>query len=128
MSRLTNKSPLTVIRSASTVPPPPRKVGEHGMALWNSVQREYGITDIGGIELLCLAAQSLDRAESLSARIAEDGETIRTRGGIKSHPALRDELAARAFIARTLVKLGICTENVKATGRPGSAVGWVPEA
>jgi hypothetical protein len=47
------------------------------MDLWNSVQREYGISDIGGIELLCLAAQSLDRAESLSARIAEDGETIR---------------------------------------------------
>jgi hypothetical protein len=118
MSRLTNKPPLTVVGSASTVPPPPRKLGEHGMDLWNSVQREYGISDIGGIELLCLAAQSLDRAESLSARIAEDGEDHSSQHCVTSW--------ARAFIARTLVKLGICTENVKVMGRSGSAVSWVP--
>src|SRR5262245_31964623 len=48
----------TSIKPDPNVAPPPRKLGEHGTALWNSVQREYGISDIGGIELLCLAAQS----------------------------------------------------------------------
>jgi hypothetical protein len=45
------------------------------------VQREYHILDCGGVELLCLACQALDRAESLSAAIAEEGQTIRTRPG-----------------------------------------------
>src|SRR5262249_41510659 len=111
-----------------TVAPPPRKLYKHGMNLWNSVQTEYGIQDTGDIELLCLAAQSLDRAESLSARIAKDGETFVTEHGIKSHPALKDELAARAFVARTLVKLGITNENVKPVGRPGVPVNWKPVA
>src|SRR5262245_27603544 len=122
------KSTLTVVKSQSTVAPPPRKLGEHGKALWDAVQREYGISDIGGIELLCLAAQALDRAESLSARIAQDGETFLTEQGIRSHPSIKDELACRAFISRTLVRLGICTENVKTVGRPGSPVSWTPAA
>src|SRR5262245_2946150 len=44
---------------------PPRKLGKHGRQLWDRVQAEFGITDIGGIELLTLCCQSLDRAESL---------------------------------------------------------------
>jgi hypothetical protein len=94
--------PLTLIGPGSTAPPPPRTLGAPGLALWNRVQAEYHILDCGGIELLCLAAQALDRAESLSEAIAEDGQTIRTRTGVRAHPALRDELANRAFITRTL--------------------------
>jgi hypothetical protein len=94
--------------------------------LWNRVQAEYAIRDSGGVELLCLAAQALDRAESLSAAIAADGQTIRTRTGVRAHPALRDEIANRALVARLLGKLGITTEPVKSPGRPGSAVGWIP--
>jgi hypothetical protein len=44
---------------------------------------------------------------------------IRTKTGLKAHPALRDELAARAFIVRTLERLGITIEAVKRVGRPG---------
>jgi hypothetical protein len=78
MPGLTNKPPLTVVGSASTVPPPPCKLGKHGTALWNFVQREYGITDIGGIELLCLAAQSLDkeRRQPFRAHCRGPGETF----------------------------------------------------
>jgi phage terminase small subunit len=118
--------PLTLIGPGSTVPPPPRALGPHGTQLWNRVQREYHILDCGGIELLCLICQSLDRAESLSAAIAEDGQTIRTRTGIRAHPALRDELANRALVARLLSKLGINAEPVKPPGRPASGIGWIP--
>ena len=90
------------------------------------MQAEYLIRDSGGIELLCLACQALDRAESLSEAIAAEGQTIRTRTGIKAHPALRDELANRALVARLLSKLGIATEPVKALGRPTNALGWIP--
>jgi hypothetical protein len=120
------KPPLTLVGPGTTAPAPPRTLGTAGSALWQRVQTEYLIRDAGGIEVLCLAAQALDRAESLSAAIAEDGQTIRTRTGVRAHPALRDEIANRALVARLLGKLGITTEPVKSPGRPGSGVGWSP--
>jgi hypothetical protein len=118
------KPPLTLVGPGSTAPPPPRTLGPHGLALWNRVQAEYRILDCGGIELLCLACQALDRAESLSEAITADGEST----GIRAHPALRDELANRAFITRALAKLGIASEPIKSLGRPGSGLGWMPPA
>ena len=120
------KPPLTVVGPGTTGPAPPRELAPPGLALWNRVQAEYGIANSGGVEILCLAAQALDRAESLSAAIAEDGQTIRTRTGIRAHPALRDELANRALCARLLGKLGINVEPVKSPGRPPTPFGWMP--
>jgi hypothetical protein len=57
--------------------------------------REYVIDDVGGLELLTLACQALDRAEALRAAIDRDGAVIKVRGVPKSHPALRDELTWR---------------------------------
>jgi hypothetical protein len=110
------KPPLTLVGPGSTAPAPPRTLGPHGLH----------ILDCGGVELLCLACQALDRAESLSEAIAAEGETVRTRTGIRAHPALRDEPANRAFITRTLTKLGIATEPIKSPGRPGGGIGWIP--
>jgi len=121
------KPPLTVVGPGATAPQPPRTLGPAGMSLWRRVQAEYLIRDAGGIELLCLACQALDRAESLSVAIAADGETIRTRTGIRAHPALRDEISNRALVARLLSRLGIATEPVKSPGRPaGGGLGWIP--
>jgi hypothetical protein len=93
------------------------------MRLWHEVQAEYSIDDAGGIELLAQACSSLDRAEALAARIDEDGVIIRTRTGPKSHPAIRDELACRGFIVRTLHKLGLNLEQIKPVGRPSKGIG-----
>jgi hypothetical protein len=120
------KTPLTVIGSGATIPPPPRTLSAPGLALWNRVQVEYRIGDAGGLELLCLACECLDRAQSLSEAIAEDGQTIRTGTGIRAHPALRDEIANRALVARLLGKLGIVSEPLKPPGRPSSGLGWIP--
>jgi hypothetical protein len=120
------KPPLTLVGPGATTPSPPRTLSSPGLALWTSVQREYAVHDAGGVELLCLACQALDRAESLSAAIAAEGQTIRTRSGIRAHPALRDELANRAFVTRTLAKLGINVEPIKSPGRPSSGLGWIP--
>jgi hypothetical protein len=120
--------PLTLVGPGSTAPPPPRKLDPPGLSLWNRVQAEYGIADVGGVEILCLAAQALDRAEGLAALIAQDGAVIHTRAGPKAHPALRDELQARALCARLLVKLGITSEPIKSPGRPASSFGWTPPA
>ena len=117
--------PSTGTRPPSTAPKPPRPLGEHGMKMWRSVTSEYPVEDIGGIELLAQACAGLDRAESLAACIAEDGEVIYLRGSPKAHPAVKDELACRAFVVRTLQRLGlnVVVEQSRPVGRPAAGVG-----
>jgi hypothetical protein len=118
---------LTLINPAATGVSPPRKLGQHGLSLWNSVQTAYRIDDVGGIELLAQACAASDRVEALAERISADGEVVNTRAGPKAHPALRDELAGRAFIVRTLERLGLNVETIKPVGRP-SKTGWSSDA
>jgi hypothetical protein len=116
MTKSAGTSPLTLIHPAPIGISPPRALGAHGTALWNRVQAEYRIEDIGGIELLTQACQALDRAEALAAAIARDGEVIHTRTGVpKTHPAVKDELACRAFVVRTIERLGLNVEAIKPT-------------
>src|SRR5262245_56144784 len=119
MTRHRDEPSLTLVEPRSPqLPRPPRKLGRHGLALWNRVQNEYVIADSGGVELLMQACAAVDRAETLAERIAADGEVVHTRTGLpKAHPALNDELAARAFVVRTLERLGVTSENVKTVGR-----------
>jgi hypothetical protein len=125
MAKTTGTPPLTLVGSGFAPISPPRKLGEFGMSLWNRVQAEYRVEDCGGLEILCLACAALDRAEALAACIAADGEVVHTRSGLpKAHPAIRDELAARAFVVRTLERLGINVEAIKPHGRPAGS--WTP--
>jgi hypothetical protein len=103
---------------------PPRPLGDYGNALWDRVQGEYGITDTGGIEILAQACAALDRAEALREAIDRDGEVITTRNGPKVHPGCKDELACRAFVVRTLERLGLNVEAIKPPGRPPQPRGW----
>ena len=120
---------LSVVSPATTSGAPPRDLGQPGRELWDAVQREYGITDRGGIELLAQACAALDRAEGLAAAIAIDGAIVYSRTGVpRCHPAVKDELACRAFVVRTLERLGLNVEAVKpGPGRPPSAFGWTPD-
>ena len=52
MAKGPDKPPLTLVNPTSTGISPPRKLGEHGLSLWNAVMAEYRIDDRGGIELL----------------------------------------------------------------------------
>jgi hypothetical protein len=61
MAKAADKPPLTLIDPASTGVAPPRKLGEHGLSLWNSVQNAYRIDDVGGIELLAQACAARRR-------------------------------------------------------------------
>jgi len=107
---------------------PPRKLGVFGSALWNSVQSEYRIDDIGGIELLAQACTALDRAEELAEVIAHDGPVVRTKFTMRAHPCIKEELALRAFIVRTLERLGLNVETLKSPGRPTRPTSWTPDA
>jgi len=89
------------------------------------VQREYAISDVGGVEILAQICAAEDRVEALREQINTDGAIIRTRNGLKANPLLRDETALRAFIVRTIERLGLNIEAVKPPGRPpGGGLGW----
>ena len=115
------KPSLTLAGPAPTAIQPPRKLGPAGRQLWDGIMSEYAIEDRGGLELLALAGETLDRVQRLAERIDAEGEVVRTKSGPKAHPALRDELAGRAFVARTLERLGLNIEAVKPVGRPTRA-------
>jgi hypothetical protein len=85
---------------------------------------EYEIQDSGGLEMLLQACAALDRAENLRLEIDRDGEVIRARGTVRDHPGLKHELANRAFVVRTLSRLGLNFESVKPVGRPPQPTGW----
>ena len=105
---------------ALTAYQPPRTLGDSGLSLWNRIMSEYRIEDCGGLEILAQACQALDRAETLRSEIERDGDVLRLQGTVRDHPALKHELANRAFIVRTLVRLGLNFEPVRAAvGRPG---------
>ncbi len=95
------------------------------MALWTSVMGEYEIRDSGGIALLMEACAELDRAEQLAEAIKGDGCVIYSaKSGPKPNPCLKEELAARAFVVRTLQRLGLNVDAIKPIGRPGGGLGW----
>src|SRR5688572_12838405 len=97
---------------------PPPNLGEHGSLLWQRVTSEYDLQDTGGREMLRQACSALDRAEACAEHIRTDGEVVRTKAGPKDHPALKHELANRAFVVRMLGRLGLDVEAVKPVGRP----------
>lgn len=123
---MAKKSTLTLVQPPSTSPSPPRELGKHGLSLWKRVHDEYDISDAGGIELLAQACAAVDRAEALAECVSRDGVVIYAKPGPKAHPALKEELAARAFVCRTLQRLGINVEAIKPPGRPAGHAHWTP--
>jgi hypothetical protein len=115
---------LSVVSPTTIGASPPRNLGQHGRKLWDDIQREFGIQDTGGRELLAQAAGALDVIEALGEAITRDGAIVYGRAGPRAHPAVKDQVAARAFLVRTLEKLGVTTEAVKSPGRPTSFSSW----
>jgi hypothetical protein len=121
--------PPVVDASTPTASSPPATLGEPGRTLWSSIMSEYQIADSGGLAMLAQACAAVDRIAECGAVIEQDGMVVRTKSGVKEHPLLKIELAARAFTVRTLHRLGLDVEAVRPTaGRPGRGFGWMPPA
>ena len=124
----TKPPPFTIVGKGAESPPnPPQKLGEAGESLWFRVQSEFRIVDVGGQELLLQACLAADRVAELAAIIDADGARVMTKAGPKDHPCLKHELAARAFICRTLQRLGITDEVIKPVGHPTRPTSWTPQ-
>jgi hypothetical protein len=119
------KPQLTLVGLETGFAQPPFALGKHGRSLWDRIQSEYDVSDSAGIEMLAQACAGADLAEQLHEEVVRDGAVIRIRGAVRAHPAVKDEIAARSFVVRTLVKLGLNFEPVRASaGRPGGGLGW----
>jgi hypothetical protein len=113
------KPPLSIVSPGSTGAEPPREFGPNGLRLWRAVTSEFVIDDCAGREILAQCCEAADRCSALAEAISRDGEVIHTRAGPRSHPSLKDEVALRSFITRTLAtRLGLSYEPLKAVGRP----------
>jgi hypothetical protein len=100
---------------------PPADLGPTGTALWSSIQQQYQIGDNGGRAILFAACQSADRAEVLRQQIDADGVVIRNKAGIRDHPLLKHETAARSLTIRSLLRLGLDVEPIGRPGRPAGS-------
>jgi hypothetical protein len=121
MAEKTRKSQLKIVgKPAASGLQPPRPLGQAGRSLWEWIIRDYELTDAGGMELLTLACECLDRAEALRAQIDSDGEIQYVKNVPKAHPAIRDEINCRKFIAASLSRLGLALEvpAQRPVGRP----------
>jgi hypothetical protein len=88
MRRRTSKPPLAIVESPPVAPPaPPRTVGPTGQDLWARVQAEFGISDVGSVELLAQACEAADLVQEVASALRE-GKTLQTKTGLRAHPAL----------------------------------------
>jgi hypothetical protein len=115
------KTGLHLIHGASShVPPEPSEpLGRFGRLLWDRVHSEWQVTDSAGIEMLMLACMARDRASDCRETINREGAVTETKHGPREHCLLRAELAAMAFVGKTLRALGLNSEPLRpGPGRP----------
>jgi hypothetical protein len=110
---MAKKPTLKPLGSSLDPTAPPASLGKAGAKLWSSIMAEYEVSDAGGLALLSLACEAVDGIAEDAATIARDGRLVRGKFGVREHPLLRHQLAQRAFVCRTLQRLGLNLE-----GRP----------
>ena len=105
-------------------PVPPAHLGDDGRHLWSSVQREYGIDDPAGLELLRQAAEAADRIASVRRQIDDQGELLMVRGVPRANPLCAIERDARAALVRCIRNLNLDLEPLRdRAGRPSGGRG-----
>ena len=113
---------LTVIDAAFKPNPAPPSLGKAGSELWQSIHRDYVIEDSAGRQMLLRICETADTLASYDEQIERDGPTIRTASGIREHPLLKHQLAARSFIVRSLHRLNLDVVPARTeVGRPCGA-------
>ena len=116
------KSNLHVIRSAPAgSPQPPGKLGVVGLSIWTAIVAEFEFDNRASLETLFQACSAADRAEACRQQIEADGVVLKTRTGLRDHPLIKHEIAARALCVRTLARLGCDLEPLH-SGRPPTVV------
>ena len=97
----------------------PSRLSKESQKWWREIQREYGITDPGGLLILLTCLESLDRLREAQAEILKHGACIQDRFGvIKQNPLCMVERDSRTAFYAGLKALNLDLEPLKAIGRP----------
>ena len=113
---LTNLVKMPLKRKPLRAPPGLGKAGRH---LWGTIQREYDITDSGGVAFLVSACRSEDDICRLRTQVARDGDTVIGRYGQReAHPLLAAIRGLEQVKRQSLAKLNLDIEPLKDVGRP----------
>jgi hypothetical protein len=99
-------SPAPASKSSASVSPP-GDLGPNGKKLWGDITRDYALETSAEMQMLFEICVMADRAANLRKRIDKEGEVLKlSEAGLpRDHPCLKHELAARAFIVRSLANL-----------------------
>jgi phage terminase small subunit len=100
---------------------PPDHLKADGAALWTAISDEYSIDDAGGLALLTVAAECLDRLRGAQAELEASGTVVKDRyGAPKLHPAVQIEKDARNGFMAALKQLNLDLEPLQSrVGSPG---------
>jgi hypothetical protein len=119
MSKNPHSPNLTLMEPDGTGKQPRATLGPHGRKLWQKMSASVSSRDEAAKEALRQVCIATDRLAMIEKAIAHDGPTVTGRyGQLCEHPLLRLELSLRAFITRSLARLG---EERRPVGRPPSA-------
>jgi hypothetical protein len=97
---------------------PPSSLGAAGATQWRQIMSEYKIQDSGGRAVLLQICAAIDDLAECDERIAADGPIILVKDVPREHPLVKRQLALRAFIVRSMQRLGLNLETAKPVGRP----------
>lgn len=100
---------------------PPGHLSREGKALWRRLLAEYGIDDAGGLVVLAVCCEALDRMRGAQQAVLAEGQTVTDRfGQVKAHPLLSVERDARSAFLQALKSLNLDLEPLQARiQRPG---------
>lgn len=98
----------------------PQHLNSDGRRLFESLTQEYSISDSGGVALVTVAAECLDRMRQAQAAIAEHGPVVKTgTDSVKSNPATKLEVDSRNGFLAALRQLNLDLEPLRDNpGRP----------
>ena len=120
--RATKPNLALIASPPESIPPPtPEGLDATGLQLWQQHVTMFEWDDPTALQTLLEACFAIQRAARCRRLIDEQGEVSRTKAGLKAHPLLREETAARALGCRLLARLGTDLEPIKALGRPPGA-------
>src|SRR6516165_10713092 len=107
------KPRLSLFEPGAAAAEPPASLGVDGRAFWTRLLAASYFADLSGQEFLAQMASTMDTIALLQDEIDRNGAVLRTRDGYKANPATKDLLAARAFLVRTMLRLGLSYEAVR---------------
>ena len=96
------ESPIPAPARSPSALPPPADLGPAGKKLWQDITQDFTLETAAEVQQFYEACVMEDRAVQLRARIDAEGLVTKT---YRDHPCLKHELAARAFVVRTLANL-----------------------